>query len=379
VIAADDPNYFCSFSPEENSMKAGTVRVSTEKTDKPVEAIERLNLVLGGHLFFQALSAAVQLQLFDVLSAKPRLTRAQIAKSLGIAEKPARILLLSCTAVGLIKKSGEKYSNSSLAEQYLTRKAAGSFVPIVMWQHYINYKAMFRFCDALKANRNVGLEEFPGDDPTLYQRLARQPELEKIFQQAMQAISVQANQLLAKHVDFSKVKNLLDVGGGNGTNIITLAKKYPHLRASVFDSPTVCKIAEQNIASAGLSNRCGAVPGNCFTDEFPADFDCILFAHFFTIWSEEKDLMLLKKCYRALPKGGSVILFNMMQSDKEDGPLTAAMGSPYFLTLATGEGMLYTWSEYASWMKAAGFKTVRKMALPEEYPTGHGAIIGVKA
>ncbi len=38
--------------------------------------------------------------------------------------------------------------------------------------------------------------------------------------------------------------------------------------------------------------------------------------------------MLLKKCYKALPKGGSVILFNMMQTDNEDGPLTAAMARP---------------------------------------------------
>jgi cyclopropane fatty-acyl-phospholipid synthase-like methyltransferase len=194
----------------------------------------------------------------------------------------------------------------------------------------------------------------------------------------MDSISQQANMLLAKYVDLSHIKNLLDVGGGSGTNIITLAKKYPQLRASVFDSPTVCKIAEEKIKSAGLSSRLGAVSGNCFTDEFPPGFDCILFAHFFTIWSEEKDRMLLKKCYKALPKGGSVILFNMMQTDDEDGPLTAAMGSPYFLTLATGEGMLYTMKEYASWMKEAGFKTVKKNLLPTELPTGHGVVIGIK-
>jgi len=103
-----------------------------------------------------------------------------------------------------------------------------------------------------------------------------------------------------------------------------------------------------------------------------------MFAHFFTIWSEEKDLMLLKKCYRALPAGGTVVLFNMMQADTEDGPLTAAMGSPYFLTLATGEGMLYTMDEYAAWMKEAGFKTVKAEMLPTPLPTGHGVVIGTK-
>src|SRR5688572_15714969 len=67
---------------------------------------EKLSLIVGGHIFFQTLSAAVQLDLFDVLSRKPRQTRAQIAKALGIEEKPARILLLGCTSLGLTKKAG---------------------------------------------------------------------------------------------------------------------------------------------------------------------------------------------------------------------------------------------------------------------------------
>jgi tRNA1(Val) A37 N6-methylase TrmN6 len=77
----------------------------------------------------------------------------------------------------------------------------------------------------------------------------------------MDSMSQQGNQLLAKFVDFSKATNLLDVGGGSGENIITLAKKYPKLQASVFDSPTVCQIAQNKINAAGLGNRLGTVPG----------------------------------------------------------------------------------------------------------------------
>jgi hypothetical protein len=51
------------------------------------------------------------------------------------------------------------------------------------------------------------------------------------------------------------------------------------------------------------------------------------------------------------------------------------MGSPYFLTLATGEGMLYTWREYTTWLREAGFRSVEARALPRD----HGVIIGRKA
>jgi predicted O-methyltransferase YrrM len=334
----------------------------------------KLYPILGGHIYFQTLSAAVQLDLFSLLKQRGPLPLAEIANCLGIEPKPARILLLGCTTLGLLNKSGSMYANSEVADRLLVRDAPGNMVAVIQWQHFINYRAMYWFYDALKKNKNVGLNEFVGDEPTLYQRLAHDPKLEQIFQDAMEGISVQANAMLAQFVDFSRVRHLVDVGGGNGTNIIALARKYPHLRATVFDSPTVCRIAEENIRAAGLSARLGAVPGDCFEDEFPKDADCLLFGHFFTIWSEEENMAILKKCYKSLPAGGSVVIFNMMQSDNEDGPMSAALGSPYFLTIATGSGMLYTWNEYETWMRQAGFAEVLRQSLPRD----HGAIIGKK-
>lgn len=64
----------------------------------------------------------------------------------------------------------------------------------------------------------------------------------------------------------------------------------------------------------------------------------------------------------------------MMQNNDETGPLRAAFGSPYFLTLATGDGMLYTWKEYENWIKEAGFAVVLRQSLPD----GHGVITGIK-
>jgi len=350
-------------------------KITDELIDKIyAKDIERFSLVFGGHIFFQTLSAAVRFDLFTLLSSEGGLTHPQIAKSLGIDEKPCRILLLGLMAVKLLRKKGDIYTNAPLADIALNRKSPKNLLSFVELQHHVMYKAMNSFYDAIKANTNVGLKEFKGDEPTLYQRLAHYPDLEKIFQAAMEDLSVQANASFAQHVDLSHVKHLVDVGGGNGANIIAFARKYPKLRATVFDFPSVCEIARKNIKAQSFTDRLGAAPGNCFTDAFPKGADCILFCHFFTIWSEEKDKLLLKKSFDALPSGGSAIIFNQMQSDKEDGPLAAAIGSPYFLTLATGEGMLYTWSEYESWMKQAGFIKVKRQKLPRD----HGVIIGVK-
>lgn len=332
-------------------------------------------LVMGGHIFFQTLSVAVQVDLFTRLARSGPLSREAIAGMLGIAEKPTRILLLGCSALGLVRRRRDgRYTNTRLAHALLNADQPRNVLAVIRWQHFINYRAMFHFSEAIKANQNVGLEEIPGQGATLYERLSANPELEIIFQDAMQAISVQANHLLVESVEFSHFHHVLDVGGGNATNIMNLAKQNPGLRASVFDWPSVCAIAAENIRKAGLEDRLGAVPGNCFSDPFPSGTDCILFCHFMTIWSEAKNRALLKKAYDALPEGGTAIIFNMMQDNDETGPLSAAMGSPYFLTLATGEGMLYTWAEYESWMKEAGFrKTVIRKLIRD-----HGVIVGIK-
>jgi len=335
---------------------------------------QRMYRIVAGHIFFQTLSAAVELNLFSLIDSHKRLTREQIATALNCAEQPIRILLLGCTALGLLKKRGSHYSNTLLTSQLLLPTADKTIVDVVRWQHHVNYKGMFHFAEAIRANSNVGLQEFSGTGSTLYQRLTHEPRLEQIFQDAMENISAQANQMLVSNLDLRNVNYLLDVGGGNGANIVALAQVFPQLRAAVLDSPSVCEIARQNIAAQGLNDRLTACSGDCFTDPFPEGIDVILFAHFFTIWSEQRSRQLLRKCFATLPKGGAVVIFNMMQRDTEDGPLAAAMGSPYFLTLATGEGMLYTWREYQQWLREAGFRDVKSRALPRD----HGVIIATK-
>jgi hypothetical protein len=89
----------------------------------------------------------------------------------------------------------------------------------------------------------------------------------------------------------------------------------------------------------------------------------------------ERNLGLLRKCAASLPEGGAVVLFNMMGNDDETGPLSTALGSPYFLAIATGEGMLHSWKDYEDAMRAAGFSSVTRIG---NLPLNHGLIVATK-
>jgi hypothetical protein len=335
---------------------------------------ERFLSVFGGHILFQTLYAAVEFDLFTRLAERPDLGVLEIAEAIGIQRQPVRILLLGLVSSGLLRRDADgRYRNTRVAEVMLTRGSPKNILSYVRLQHHVMYRGMFHFREALGAGTNVGLRAFPGSEPTLYQRLANDPPVARIFQEAMHELSVQANEDLAKGVDLSGIRRLVDVGGGDGTNAMQLLRRFPDLEATVFDLPEVCAIAREKIVAAGLQESVRVAPGDCFADPLPAA-DCFLLSHFCTIWSEAKNRMLFAKAYAALPEGGRIVVFNMMQEDDESGPLTAAIGSPYFLTIATGEGMLYTWSEYERWLREAGFGRIEKFRLPRD----HGAIVGFK-
>jgi L-tyrosine C(3)-methyltransferase len=324
--------------------------------------MDRLLLIAGGHSAFQLLWAGVELGTFDHLSREPGMT---------LQLYPCRVLMIGLTALGLVRKQGDQYFNAELTEQMLVKGKPGYAAPILGWQAEIVYPGMGEFVASLKQSTNVGLTRFPGNGQTLYERLASHPAKERIFQSAMSALSRQAMGHLLDAYDFGRFSHIVDAGGGEATNAIALAQRYPSLKVTVYDSETVCALAQKKIEASGMSDRIFTWAGNFLSDPFPPGVDAILFCHIFTIWSMPRNLEILRRCRQALPQGGATILFNMMADDDDTGPLSTALGSPYFLAIATGEGMLHAWKDYEQAMREAGFSKIERV---DRLPLNHGLL-----
>src|SRR5207244_3937057 len=80
-------------------------------------------------------------------------------------------------------------------------------------------------------------------EPTLYERLVHQPEVERRFHAGMAAMTLHTVPALLEKADLSDVRHLLDVGGGSAALAARLAERHPHLRISVFDNPNVAGLA----------------------------------------------------------------------------------------------------------------------------------------
>ena len=91
-------------------------------------------------------------------------------------------------------------------------------------------------------------------------------------------------------------------------------------------------------------------------DDFPIG-DIFFFGDIFHDWTEEKCLLLAKKCFNKLPKGGKIILHEMLFNNDKTGPLlTAAYNMKMMLWT---EGTQYSQNEISDILKKAGFTKIK--------------------
>jgi ubiquinone/menaquinone biosynthesis C-methylase UbiE len=317
----------------------------------------------------QTLVAAEQLDLFTYLAGHPGATVTEAAAGLGVAERPAEILLTACAAMGLLTRSGPGFANTSTAQTYLVRGGEYYFGDYVrMLSEYV-YPNWMRLPDVVRANapaRIVTQEQ---------QGIFESGTRPKIFWEGLYPLSALTAQALAGAVDLSAGRSLLDVGGGNGAFAIELCRHCPGLAATVLDLDFVCADTAIKIAETGLADRVGVHPGDFFADpELPGGHDVILLSMILHDWDEPRNSDLLAKCYRALPPGGRLVISELLVDDDKAGPLDAALMSMNMLVGTWGRN--YTVAEYAGWLAKAGFEQISTVRFTA--PAANGAIVARK-
>ncbi|MGC4788308.1 methyltransferase [Micromonospora sp. DT178] len=260
-----------------------------------------------------------------------------------------------------------------MAGELLASDAEDSWSHILLGWREVYYPAFAQMTEALRAGTNTALSRFPGDEPTLYQRLSRNPEVEAVFHRAMSAFTLRSVDALVGREEFRKVRHLLDVGGGDGSTAARLVSRHPGMRCTVFDMPSVSRLAEENSERdlPGVTLH----PGDIFADEFPVGADAVLFSHVLEIFAAEQILGLMRKAYDALPDGGRVFVYGYNVSDDETTGIFGARLGLYFNVLASGQGMAYPARDYERWLREVGF---REVATIGDLPYEHGLTLGVK-
>ena len=172
--------------------------------------------------------------------------------------------------------------------------------------------------------------------------------------------------------DFSGISHLCDVGGGHGSTLCSLLVKYPHLRGTVLELPSVIENKALLWANKmGVGDRCTYVPGDMFSEVPPAD--AYLVKRVIHDWNDAECRQILSTMRRAAPQHGRVLIIEQVVPGPET-PHFSKLFDIHMLIMVTGRER--TVEEYAGLLEGAGWKYLQTW-----YPVSKmlGVVEGVKA
>ncbi len=287
------------------------------------------------------LITANNLEIFEHL--KTPKTARQAASRIKADERATAILLDAVAALGMLSKKGDRYVNSKTAETFLVRSSP----------HYQG--DIIRHADNLWKSWSLLDEVVRTGKPAPRQKIDLEPFIMGMHNLAM----LKAGPAL-EAAGLKGVKSALDLGGGPGTYTIEM-KKRGVAEVTLFDRPDALKIARKNLKKHGVTGV-KFLPGDFLLDGIGQGYDFALLSNILHSNSPDGCIALLKKVRASLNKKGRAVIHEFYLEESKAAPLSSALFSVNML-VGTPGGRCYTFSEYRSFLRQAGFGNVRKAVL----------------
>lgn len=171
---------------------------------------------------------------------------------------------------------------------------------------------------------------------------------------------------------FGRHRCLLDVGGGDGTFLERVGRRYPALRLMLLDLPAVADRARARLGAAGLEARASVHGGSFLSGEpLPQGADLITLLRVIHDHDDAAAMQVLRAVRAALPAGGVLLLAEPMAAT----PGARAMGDAYFgwYLLAMGQGRPRSAARLTDMLREAGFTAVYQ--IPTAMPLQTGVLV----
>jgi hypothetical protein len=182
-----------------------------------------------------------------------------------------------------------------------------------------------------------------------------------LFDGAMEDVSRLQTEIVPRQHDFSKCREVCDVGGGTGTLLSGVLAVNPSLRGVLFDLPGVVDKAAPVLGKVGVEDRVRIVGGDFFA-EVPSGCDRYLLQAIVHDWDDESCVKILGNVRAAMAPDARVLVFEQ-EMPRHDGAHPAKLIDLEML-VDTGAGRERTRDEFAALFERAGLKIAKTRALP---------------
>jgi hypothetical protein len=270
-------------------------------TDMPPQA--QLGKMITGYWTSQAIYAAAKIGIADLLKDGPKPIE-ELAAATGTKPKLLYRLLRALASVGIFaEEDNQRFSLTPLAAP-LRSDVPGSQRSLALMMGEDQYRAWGNLADTIQTGDNA-YEKLVGQP--IFDHLAQHPEKARIFDDAMTGIHGRETGAILDAYDFSGIRVLADIGGGNGSQLTAILQKHPGMQGILFDLPHVVARARPKIEAAGVADHCHLIDGNFF-ESVPGGADAYIMRHIIHDWDDEKALLILRNCQAVMSPGNKLLL-----------------------------------------------------------------------
>jgi len=258
-------------------------------------------------------------------------------------------LLEACVGLGLLAKHADGFVNTPLADEYLARSSPHTLSGYIRYSNDALYRLWDHLDDAVIVGTNRWEQTF-GTGGGLFTHFFRTPEAQRDFLMGMHGFGMISSPAVIEAFDLSRFSSFVDLGGATGHLALAARDKYPAMKATLFDLPSVIEVAREHVG-----DRVSAAAGDFFVDPLP-EGDLYAVGRILHDWTEAKIVALLEKIYAALPDGGGLLIAEKLLKEDRSGSVTTHMQSLNMLVCT--EGRERTLSEYSVLLDGAGFREI---------------------
>lgn len=318
--------------------------------DQATPRVDTVRLQRVAKAFWEsaALMSGVELDLFTAISNGDD-TIDKAAAAMGIEPENAERLMTALTAMGLLRRDGDRFANAPDVERFLVRGSSSYAGPWMLFGKP-RWDGWGRLTEHLRQRRAEQRVLGMYDDSFTVER-ARQ------YHAATYSIGMGAARRFHRQVDLAGRKRIMDLGGGSGCYCIVAATTYPEISAVVLDLPPVVEVTREFLAENGVADRVTAEACDFTRDPLPHDADVAIMASNLPQYSRAIIGDVVARVYDALLPGGAFHLIGEMLDDDRRGPLAPALWG-LSEAVSGSTGLAHTSGECVGYLRDAGFRDV---------------------
>lgn len=299
----------------------------------------------------QVIYTAAKLGVADVLSDGPK-SCGELATAVGAQPQTLFRLMRALTCLGVFIQCSDRRFGLTEVGESLRTGFPGSMRSTIIMLGEEHYQAWGKLVDSVKTGKTAFSRVF---DKDIFSYLDSNVHAGETFVRSMSEITAQISLAVLLAYDFSGVRTVVDVGGGEGRLLEAVLDAVQDVRGVLFDSDSVIENISVRTCLKRFHSRCQFVAGDFFQC-IPPGADVYMLKNVIHDWDDCRSVDILRCCRRAMRADSKLLLIETVVA--EGGPSTFDSLLDLNMLVISG-GCERTEAQFGNLLGQSGFRLVR--------------------